>query len=130
MYLKHGFSRSALEDQLKLLKIAAPSLAGDFLRSPYLFLKKYDAMKMGLRKKFLCQTCCVELKYNQKNGNPLKDQPCGHRFIKEAACYALFLPVEPQLEFFIRNYYQRRHVALLYTHLIELLMILLHFTIK
>lgn len=38
MYLKHGFLRSALENQHKLLRIVAPSLAGHFIRSPYLFL--------------------------------------------------------------------------------------------
>lgn len=107
MYLKHGMSNSALDDHLKLLRIAMPNLAGNFFRSPYLFLKKYDSMKKGLRKMFLCQVCSRELIYNPKNGNPTKDQPCGHRFVKETASYALFLPVEPQLEFYIRHYHQR-----------------------
>lgn len=64
MYLKHDLSKSALDDQLKLQRIFNPHLIGDIFRSPYMFLKKYDAMKVGVKKKFLCQTCLRELSYN------------------------------------------------------------------
>ena len=106
MYLKHGLSKSALDDQLKLQRILNPNLLGETFRSPYMFLKKYDAMKVGVKKKFLCHTCLHELSYNTKNGNPIKDQPCGHKFVKENASYALFLPPEPQLEFYVKHYHQ------------------------
>ena len=57
MYLRHGFSIEALTDQLKLMKIVAPYLSGGVFDSPYKFLKKYDAMKSGLKKLFLCHKC-------------------------------------------------------------------------
>lgn len=101
MYLRHGFSIEALSDHLKLLKIVAPSLlSGGAFDSPYKFLKKYDAMKSGLKKLFLCHKCSVELECDEKTGNPVNDQPCGHVFKKNKACYSLFVPIEPQITYY------------------------------
>lgn len=104
MYLRHGFSIEALTDQLKLMKIVAPYLSGGVFDSPYKFLKKYDAMKSGLRKLFLCHKCSVELECDEKTGNPVNDQPCGHVFKKNKACYSLFVPIGPQISYYIEHH--------------------------
>ena len=104
MYLRHGFSIEALTDQLKLMKIVAPFLSGGVFDSPYKFLKKYDAMKSGLRKLFLCHKCSVELECDEKTGNPVNDQPCGHVFKKNKACYSLFVPIGPQISYYIEHH--------------------------
>ena len=104
MYLKHGLSKSALDDQLKLQRILNPNLLGETFRSPYMFLKKYDAMKVG--EEFPLPHLLTRIIVQYKNGNPIKDQPCGHKFVKENASYALFLPPEPQLEFYVKHYHQ------------------------
>jgi len=107
MYLRHNFSKAALEDQLKLVKILVPSLGQALFDSPYKFLKKYDAIKNGINKLLMCEVCSVQLLCDSKTGNPLKEQPCGHKFLKQKACYSIFLPIEPQLTYYIENHHLR-----------------------
>ena len=105
MYLKHGFSKAALSDQLKLLKIFAPYIAdGNVFNSTYTFLKKYDSMKNGMKKFFFCEKCLVELVCDPQTGNPVAQQACGHPFSKRRACYSLSIPLEPQIAYFIENH--------------------------
>lgn len=105
-YLKHRLSQTALDDFLKVLLVASPDLAHEKdIKSPYLFLKKYNQLKEGLRRIFPCKVCLKPLS-NGTDGFPTKFQPCGHVYSKDTAdgCYTLILPIEPQLRFFVEHY--------------------------
>ena len=104
MYLKHGFSKEALADQLKLMKLISPCLSGGVFDSPYKFLKKYDAMTNGLTKLFFCNVSETEMDCDPKTGNPVLNQACGHPFQKSKASYSVFLPLQPQIAYFIENH--------------------------
>ena len=106
LHIRHNSSKLELEHHLKLLNIMVPGLGSSFA-SPYKFLKKYEALKNGMKKLFFCAVCSVELLCELKTGNPIKQQPCGHKFSKSKACYAVFIPIESQIAYYIKNYHQK-----------------------
>jgi DNA-directed RNA polymerase subunit RPC12/RpoP len=79
-YLKNHLSKSALEQHLKILKMTTPSLGKEY-SSVHNFLKKYDHLPLSLQKIYVCQSCDANL-LNGENGEPVENQPCGHKFLK------------------------------------------------
>ena len=76
--------------------------------SPYLFNKKFAHLKQEIKKVFLCKSCSKNLK-TDKNGNPIENQPCGHRYKKHEkefhdGCYTIILPVEEQVRYFKKHH--------------------------
>ena len=108
-YIKHGLSTSALNDLLALLRITMPREdLKNIFTSPYLFNKKFAHLKQEIKKVFLCKSCSKNLK-TDKNGNPIENQPCGHRYKKHEkefhdGCYTIILPVEEQVRYFIKHH--------------------------
>lgn len=104
-YLKHGLSKSSLSDLLDILNITSRLYEDEELRSPYMFMKKYGLLKTELKRVYPCTTCSAQL-INGENGFPTEIQPCGHRYLEEASdkCYTLLLPIDEQVQFFLRNY--------------------------
>ncbi|EFX64093.1 hypothetical protein DAPPUDRAFT_118552 [Daphnia pulex] len=93
-YLKHGLSKSGLNDFLDILNVSSGHNQDDELRSPYMFMKRYGLLKGDLKRIYPCSTCSKTLK-NGESGYPTEIQPCGHNYCKETSdkFYTLLLPV-------------------------------------
>ncbi len=69
-------------------------------------MKKYGILEKGLKRIYPCPTCSKTLIVQEESGFPTEDQPCGHKYSKDASdqCYTLLLPVNEQLKFFLRHH--------------------------
>lgn len=84
--------------------MATDSSLGKEMRSPYLFLKRYDHLLQNIKRITICSKCPALLK-NGENGKPTEQQECGHEYNRySGCCYTLLLPVENQIKFFLENH--------------------------
>jgi DNA-directed RNA polymerase subunit RPC12/RpoP len=73
-------TKAALGHHLQILQVACTSLDREF-SSVHNFKKKYESLKLGIKKIYVCQTCDANL-INDESGQPFEMQPCGHKFLK------------------------------------------------
>jgi hypothetical protein len=106
-YLHDGMTKEALNNTLRLIRIAKKSNDIEELQSSNRLLSKYNPLLCETKRVPVCShPNCPDILQTAADGKLSPDQPCGHPVPRSGypQCYVIQMPIELQLNYFLEQH--------------------------